>query len=74
MTELDLSDNPIGDAGAIALSQSIRKINTLSISGCNITESGVKALTQEIKKRNCSVGFTVVGTVLHNACFSNFFK
>ena len=54
---LYLSNNPIGDAGAIALSRCISKIDRLDITNCEITEEGMKVLAQEIAKRNDSVGF-----------------
>ena len=56
MARLNLSDNAIGDAGAIALSQCISKIDDLVISHCKVTTQGMKALAQEIKKRNNAVG------------------
>ena len=61
MTTIDLilylSNNPIGDPGATALSRCISKIDSLYITNCEITEQGMKVLAQEIEKRNNSVGF-----------------
>ena len=68
MERLDLSDNAIGDAGAIALSQCISKIDDLVISHCKVTTQGMKALAQEIKKRNNAVGlcYNVQGRIYHH--------
>ena len=66
MKELYFGDNPIGDVGAIALSRCISKINVLNLSGCKITDQGMKALTQEIEKKNHSVGFLLLTVRLKN--------
>ena len=47
--------NNIGDAGARILSECIYNIDGLVLEACNITEEGVSALAEKIKKRDTPV-------------------
>ena len=55
MKKLNLGSNPIGDAGAIVLSQCVNKIEKLSVVNCNFTNRGMEALAQQIKKNDFRV-------------------
>ena len=51
MKLLDLSDNFVFDIGAHYLSKCIHKIEELQLKRCRIKIEGVKALAEQIKKR-----------------------
>ena len=51
MKLLSLSNNCLNDNGALYLSRCIHKIETLQLEECEIEEEGVKALAEQIDKR-----------------------
>ena len=55
MKALVLCENTIGDAGARFLSECIQNIDGLRLAVCGITEEGVNALAEQIKKRDTPV-------------------
>ena len=59
LTELDLSNNKITDAGVISLSQALKssacKVTTLNLVANQITDAGVISLSQALKSSACKV-------------------
>ena len=51
MLKLKLTSNPIGDAGACALSGCIDKIDDLSLECCDISEKEIANLAENIYNR-----------------------
>ena len=55
MKRLDLSLNSFADSGARILSECIHNIDDIQLHDCGITEEGVTALSEQIKKRTTPV-------------------
>ena len=55
MKLLNLRGNIIGNAGACFLSECIHNIDHLNLNTCALTEEGVNALAEQIKKRDTPV-------------------
>ena len=55
MKRLDLSFNSLKNTGARILSECIHNIDDIQLHDCGITDEGVIALSEEIKKRNTPV-------------------
>ena len=64
MEALNLNGNSLKDDGAIALSNCIHNIDSLSLCRCRISGEGVTALAEEIKKRKEPVKLDMLCKIL----------
>ena len=57
MQRINLRENCIGNAGAVAIATCIFNVEALDLFGCGIEASGVETLSKEIARRQHSVNY-----------------